>query len=90
MTRLDRSMGRVERRKCDVLVRGESSKWSDVPGTVGFEETVLLKGSNAGCKTRLRTNFLPSVNVLLLPPFCFLVPTFLPAFFAMWGTQLTL
>ena len=27
MTRLDRSMGRVERRKCDVLVRGESSKY---------------------------------------------------------------
>ena len=58
--------------------------WSDVPGTVGFEETVLLKGSNAGCKTRLRTICLPSVNVLLLPPFRFLVPTFLPAFFGMF------
>ena len=64
--------------------------WSDVPGTVGFEETVLLMGSNAGCKTRLRTTCLPSVNVLLLPPFRFLVPTFSPAFFGMWDTERTL
>ena len=47
-----------------------------------FQEQLDLKrpycfeGSNAGFKTRLRTTCLPSVNVLLLPPFRFLNPTF--------------
>ena len=89
MTRLDRSIGRVERTKCGhdatsldtdanegchtrLQRRGLASLlWSDIPGTVGFEEIVLLKGANAGCKTRLRTICFPSVNVLLLPPFLF-------------------
>jgi len=35
---------------------------------------VLDKGMNEGCKTRLRTTCLPSVDGLLLPPFRFLVP----------------